>query len=247
MTINNQIALVTGGTRGIGRATSIALARTGATVAINYKHNDTAAEALYQEISAQGLNCRLYKCDITDAAQTDQMVTNIENELGNISILVNNAGLANQSFLMLTSSEKWDQLLATNLTGTFNITKRVIKSMISQKYGRIINISSISAIKGTAGNSCYSATKAALLGFSRSLAVEVGRYNILVNTVLPGLIETDMTATQPQGFVQENIARTPLGRIGRPQEIADVITFLASEQASFITGQALVVDGGLSC
>lgn len=247
MTNRSQVALVTGGSKGIGKAICTKLALAGYSIAINYKTDDNAAADFATELSYRGLSFKLFKADITDAPSVEKMLLAIENNMGPINVLVNNAGIAAQNFLMLTPIEQWDQVLASNLTGMFHITKKTIKSMISRHEGKIINISSIGAIKGSAGNSCYSATKAAIVGFTRSLAVEVGRYNIQVNAVLPGLIETDMTASQPQAFITQSIKQTPLQRLGKPEEVAELVGFLASELSSFITGQAIVIDGGLSC
>ena len=246
MLLQNKVALVTGGSRGIGRAICLDMAREGAIVAINYNRSEEAAVALHEEIHAMGMSSKLYKADVTNIKEAEHMISSIEKDHGKLDILVNNAGTAYISFLMLTPVDKWQSMMDTNLNSVFYCTRRAIKSMIHSRSGRIINISSIGAIKGSTGNATYSATKAALIGFTKSLAQEVGKFNILVNCVLPGLIDTDMLHQLDEEFIKQSTAQIPLQRIGKPEEVASVVSFRASDKASYVTGQNFVVDGGIT-
>jgi 3-oxoacyl-[acyl-carrier protein] reductase len=245
MFLKDQVAIVTGGTKGIGRAVSLLLAEEGARVVANFSRDVEAAENLMSEAKSKRLGIGLYKADVTQFEQVKEMVEETFAQYGKIDILVNNVGLVRDNFLMLMSDEEWDSLLRANLTSLFHCCKAVIRKMIPQRKGKIINISSISGILGTSGQTNYAATKGGMISFTKSLARELGSFHIHVNAVAPGLIESEVVSTMPKEKVDAILKSSSLGRIGKPEEVAKVVLFLASEHSDYITGQTIVVDGGI--
>ena len=245
MEFNGQVAVVTGGSKGIGRAVSLAFCQRGAVVIANFSSDEAASEELKRE--AESLSGKLipYRADVTDSQQVSGMVEHIANEHGRIDILVNNVGMMRDNLLMLMSNEDWEQVLNMNLTSIFYCCRAALRKMIPERRGKIINIASVSGILGTAGQTNYAASKGGGISFTKSLARELGQFNIQVNAVAPGLIETDWLARVPRNKLEAIIKQTALGRIGRPEEVAHAVLFLASEESDYITGQTLVVDGGI--
>ena len=245
MLLKDKVAIVTGGTKGIGRAICLLLAEEGARVVANFSKDVNAAEELMAEAKSKRFNIGLFKGDITQFDQVKEMVEETFAQYGRIDILVNNVGLVRDNFLMLMSDEDWDSLLRINLTSLFYCCKTVTRKMIPQRRGKIINISSISGILGTAGQTNYAATKGGVISFTKSLARELGPFNIHVNAVAPGLIESEVVSKMPQEKIESIIKSSSLGRIGKPEEVAQAVLFLASERSDYITGQTIVVDGGI--
>ncbi len=245
MLLQDKVAIVTGGTRGIGRAISLLFAEEGARVVANFSKNVEAAESLIEEAKAKKLTLGLFKADVTQFDQVKEMVEEVFRGYGRIDILVNNVGLVRDNFLMLMSDEDWDSLLKTNLTSLFYCCRAVIRKMIPERRGKIINLSSISGILGTSGQTNYAATKGGVIGFTKSLARELGPFNIQVNAVAPGLIESEVVSKMPKERVEAIIKSSSLGRMGKPEEVAQAVLFLASDRSSYITGQTLIVDGGI--
>lgn len=243
--LKDKIAVVTGASRGIGRETALTLASYGATVIINYNGSKEKAEAVAAEIEAAGGRAKAIQGNVADSEAMKQMLNDVKKEFGRIDILVNNAGITKDNLLMAMKEEEFDKVIETNLKGAFLCMKHVIRIMMKQRYGRIINMSSVSGVMGNAGQINYCASKAGLIGMTKSLAREVGSRGITVNAVAPGYIDTEMTQGLPEevkaGFV-ENI---PLKRMGEPKDIAETVAFLASDRASYITGQVISVDGGM--
>lgn len=237
----DKVALITGGSRGIGRACAARLAQQGARVALCARNADAAR----QTAEALGQNVRGYGCDITDPRAVDDLVKQINEEWGPIHILVNNAGITRDGLIMRMKDADWTAVLETNLNGAFYACRAVARGMLKLRYGRIINISSIVGLHGQAGQTNYSAAKAALIGFTKAYAQEVGSRNITVNAVAPGYIPTEMTADISEETVRVILERTPLQRAGAPEDVAQAVAFLASDAAAFITGTVLCVDGGL--
>ena len=240
----NQTVLITGASRGIGRASAVAFARNGYNVAVNYCKSKEKAAALADELNSYGVMTAAYQADVSDKTEVEEMFRKAEQELGKISALVNNAGIAEQILFSDITEEKWDRMFAVNVKGAYNCTQAVLPSMIHEKYGRIINVSSMWGISGASCEVHYSASKAALIGFTKALAKEVGLSGITVNCVAPGVIGTDMNAEISGEILEELKENTPLNRIGTSEDVAEAILFLASDKASFITGQTLSVDGG---
>ncbi len=245
MLLKDKVAIVTGGTKGIGRAISLLLAEQGANVVANFSKDVDPAENLISEAKSKRFNLGLYKADVTQFDQAKEMVEETFGEYGKIDILVNNIGLVRDNFLMLMSDEDWDSILRANLTSLFYCCRAVIRKMIPQRSGKIINISSISAILGTVGQTNYAATKGGMISFTKSLARELGPFNIHVNAVAPGLIESEVVSKMPKEKVEAIIKSSSLGRIGKPEDVAQAVLFLASEHSNYITGQTIVVDGGI--
>jgi 3-oxoacyl-[acyl-carrier protein] reductase len=245
MLLKDQVAIVTGGTKGIGKAICFALAEEGAKVVANFSRDVEAAENLMSEAKSKKLGVGLYKADVTQFEQVKEMIEETFAQYGKIDILVNNVGLVRDNFLMLMSDEDWDSLLKANLTSLFHCCKTVIRKMIPQRRGKIINISSISGILGTSGQTNYAATKGGMISFTKSLARELGPFNIHVNAVAPGLIESQVVSTMPREKIEAILKSSSLGRIGKPEEVAQAVLFLASEQSDYITGQTIIVDGGI--
>ncbi len=245
MQLKDKVAIVTGGTKGIGRATSVLLAEQGAKVVANFSKDVDAAENLMSEARSKHLSLGLFKADVTQADQAKEMVQETFAKYGKIDILVNNLGFVRDNFLMLMSDEDWDSLLRINLTSLFYCCRAVIRKMIPQRSGKIVNISSISGILGTPGQTNYAATKGGMISFTKSLARELGPFNIHVNAVAPGLIESEVVSKMPKGKLDAIVKTSSLGKIGKPEDVAQAVLFLASEHSNYITGQTIVVDGGI--
>jgi len=245
MQLKEKVAIVTGGTRGIGKAICLLFAEEGARVVANFSKDVAAAEELMKEVQSKGLHIGLFKADVTQFDQVKEMVEETFTQYGRIDILVNNVGLIRDNFLMLMSDDDWDSLIKANLNSLFYCCKMVIRKMIPERKGKIINISSISGILGTSGQVNYATTKGGVISFTKSLARELGPFNIHVNAVAPGLIESEVVSKMPKEKVEAIIKSSSLGRIGKPEEVARVVLFLASEQSDYITGQTIIVDGGI--
>lgn len=241
----SKVAFITGGTRGIGKKIAITLAKDGYDIAINYRKENDDLENIKNEIEKTNVKFLAVKGDVTDIDSTQQMVNDIIKEYGKIDVLVNNAGITKDALLVRMKKEEFEDVIDVNLIGTFNITKNVIPYMIKQRKGRIINISSVVGISGNAGQTNYSASKAGIIGFTKSLAKEVGSRNILVNAVAPGFIETQMTDILKDEVKEEISKKIPLKRMGTVEDVANVVKFLTSEDSSYITGQVIQVDGGM--
>lgn len=245
MLLEGKTALVTGASRGIGRAVAVALASAGAKVAVNYAGNDAAAEETKAAIEAAGGTAILVKADIADSEAVEKMVADTVATFGQIDILVNNAGITRDGLLMRMKNEDFDAVINTNLKGVYYTTKAVTKLMMKKRYGRIINMASVVGLTGNAGQANYSAAKAGVIGFSKTVAKELASRGITCNMVAPGLIATDMTKDLPEKAKEAMMTSIPLGRAGQPEDVAQAVLFLASDNASYITGQVINVDGGM--
>lgn len=241
----NKVVLVTGAARGIGKQIAITLAKAGYDVSVNYRTKSDELDELKSEIEAEGVRCALVQGDVANFDEAEKMVKETVEQLGKIDVLVNNAGITKDGLLMRMGKEDFEKVIDINLVGTFNVTRNVIPYMIKQKSGRIISISSVVGVAGNAGQTNYSASKAGIIGFTKSLAKEVASRNILVNAVAPGFIATDMTSVLSD-TVKENINnQIPLRKMGTAEDVAKVVKFLASEDSSYVTGQVINVDGGM--
>ncbi|MCF0145909.1 MAG: 3-oxoacyl-[acyl-carrier-protein] reductase [Eubacterium sp.] len=245
MDFQGKTAVVTGGSRGIGRAVCTELAKGGANIVLCYAGNAAAAEETAEACRAYGVQVMPVQCDVADEAQVKEMMTRAVKEFGGIHILVNNAGITRDNLLMIMKEEDFDAVVRTNLKGTFVCMKAVSRQMIKQRFGRIVNISSVVGIRGNAGQVNYAATKAGVIGMTKSAARELAGRGITVNAVAPGFIETDMTKAMPEAAKEAAVSSVPLGRIGTPEDIAGAVAFLADENSGYITGQVLSVDGGM--
>ncbi|MDR2005951.1 MAG: 3-oxoacyl-[acyl-carrier-protein] reductase [Acidaminococcales bacterium] len=243
MLLEGKTALVTGGSRGIGRACAILLAQEGADVAVNYAGNRKAAEETCEIISSFGRRAAAFQADVADAAQVAEMSGAILREFSHIDILVNNAGITRDNILMRMKDEEWAAVIETNLTGMYNCTKAVTKPMLKQKYGRIVNMTSVVGVNGNAGQANYAAAKAGVIGFTKAVAKELASRNITANAVAPGFIQTDMTAALSEKNKEEIAKTIPLGVLGQAEDVAQAVLFLVT--AKYITGQTLHVDGGM--
>ena len=244
--LTGQVALVTGGGRGIGRACSVALARLGAKVIINYRRSRDSAERLAKDIVDEGGDGHVYKADVSDSAAVDAMFQFIRQEYRRLDILVNNAGIIQDTLLLSMTLQDWTSVQTTNLTGAFLCTRHAVEMMLRQGGGKIVNIASASADVGGRGQTNYAASKGGLVAFSRAAAVELARKGIRVNAVLPGIIETDMSLPVRQRAASKLLERIPSRRFGRVDEVANLVAFLASDASEYIVGQAIAIDGGLS-
>ena len=243
---SGKAALITGASRGIGRATALCLAGAGADVAINFKSSVEEARRVALEIEALGRRCIIAQGDVSVPADVDRVVQMTVDSFGKIDILVNNAGFHRDTLLVRMNVEDWDEVMDTNLRGAFLCTKAVLRFMLKQRGGRIVNIGSLSGLAGNAGQANYAAAKAGLIGFTKSVAREMGPRGITANLVAAGLVSTKLTSTVSQEIVDKALSLVSVGRLGTPEDIANAAVFLASDHASYITGQVLVVDGGLS-
>ncbi len=245
MELKGHVALVTGASRGIGRAVAEALAGAGAAVAVNYTANDEAAQEVVDGIRTAGGVALRHRANVADLDEVRQMARRVEKDLGNVDILVNNAGInRDRSFKNMDATE-WGKVLRVNLGGVFNCTRTVIDGMLVRQYGRIVNISSVVGQAGNFGQANYAASKAGILGFTKSLALETARKGITVNAICPGFIETEMVGAIPADVQQQILARIPLARFGRAEEVATAVLFLAADGAGYITGQVIAPNGGL--
>lgn len=243
--LEGKTALVTGASRGIGRGMALKLAQHGANVAFTYLSSPDKAAALENELKASGIKAKGYKSDAADFKQAELLINDILTDFGNLDIVVNNAGITRDGLLMRMSEEQFDEVIRTNLKSVFNVTKACIKPMLKQKQGSIINISSVVGVKGNAGQANYAASKAGIIGFTKSIALELGSRNIRCNAIAPGFIETEMTGALDEKTVQGWRDAIPLKRGGTPEDVADAVVFLASSMSAYITGQVLNVDGGM--
>jgi 3-oxoacyl-[acyl-carrier protein] reductase len=245
MNFDNKIALITGASRGIGRAIALELSSQGAYVVVNYNQNASAAEEVSNNIVNSGGKCKLSSFNVSNFTRVQEEIDRITEELGGIHILVNNAGITRDGLLLRMKENDWDEVLSVNLKGVFNCTKAASKIMVKQRYGRIINITSVVGEMGNVGQTNYSASKAGIIGLTKSTAKELGSRNITVNAVSPGFIETDITQDLSQKIKDAYIEAIPLGRFGKPDDVAKAVMFLASDDASYITGEVIRVNGGL--
>ena len=243
--MSGKTAVVTGGSRGIGRAICLELARRGAHVVFSYAGNTAAAEKTLEELKALGVEARAVQGNVADPAAAKTLIDTAVKELGGIHILVNNAGITRDGLAMAMKEEDFDAVIETNLKGAFLCMKAAIRPMMKARYGRIVNMSSVVALRGNPGQVNYCASKAGLIGMTKSLAKEMGARGITVNAVAPGYISTDMTAALPDAARQAMLSTIPVGRAGSPEDVAAAVAFLASEEAGYITGQVLSVDGGM--
>jgi 3-oxoacyl-[acyl-carrier protein] reductase len=244
--LNGRAALVTGGSRGIGRSIALELASRGADVVIGFHQDQNAADDVVARIVALGRTCEAVRADVGDASEADDLVAHTIRVLGSLDIVVGNAGITRDALLVRMTDDKWNEVLRTNLTGTFNVARASARHMIGRKRGRIILISSVVGLGGNAGQANYAASKAGIIALAKTAAKELGSRGITVNVVAPGFVETDLTRALDNTVVSSYLASIPLKRAGTPEDIARAVAFLASDEASYITGQVLAVDGGLS-
>ncbi|MDY6912436.1 MAG: 3-oxoacyl-[acyl-carrier-protein] reductase [Chloroflexota bacterium] len=243
--LEGKVSLVTGASRGLGKAIALKLADMGSMVAVNYVSSDEAAEGVVREIQGKGGNAMLAKANVADSKAVKDMTRGIVSEWGKIDILVNNAGITRDSLLPRMSDSAWDEVIEINLRGAYLCTKFALRSMMDQFWGRIINITSVAGLVGNVGQANYSAAKGGLIAFTKSIARETGSRNITVNAIAPGFIATDMTDDLPQESKDAILARIPLDRFGTPEDVAQLVAFLAGDKAGYITAQVISVDGGV--
>ena len=244
--LENKVALVTGAGRGIGRAIAIALAKEGAEVVVNYNGSEERAKEVKQTIEENGGKASIYKCNVSDFETCEAMTKDIVKEHGRLDILVNNAGITKDGLIMKMKEEDFDSVLNVNLKGTFNTIRHSARQMLRQKSGKIINISSVSGILGNAGQANYAASKAGVIGLTKTMARELGSRGITVNAIAPGFVDTEMTGVLSEEIRENACRQIILGRFGKPEDIANVAVFLASDKADYITGQVISVDGGMN-
>lgn len=243
--LDERVALVTGGSRGIGRAIAVSLATTGATVVVNYRGNQAAADETVAAIESAGGKAVAIQADVANGEDVDRLFKDVLERFGRIDVLVNNAGITRDTLMLRMKDEDWDAVMDTNLRGLFLCTRAALRPMTRARWGRIINITSVVGLMGNAGQANYAAAKAGIIGFSKSVAREIGSRSITVNAVAPGFIDTELTAVLGPETREALTKQIPLGRLGTPEDVAGLVTFLASEQAAYITGQTFNSDGGM--
>ena len=243
--MEGRVALVTGGGRGIGRAIAARLAKGSAKVAISYRANDAAAEETANLVREAGAECELFKGDVATPKDVEVLVNGIGEAFGPVEILVNNAGTTRDNILLRMKDAEFDEVLATNLKGTYLCTRAVLRRMVRARWGRIVNVSSVVGLLGNAGQANYAASKAGIIGFTKSVAREVAGRGITANAVAPGYVETELTGSLPESIKEQILGQVPVGRFGELEEVAEVVAFLASDSAAYITGQTIAVDGGM--
>jgi 3-oxoacyl-[acyl-carrier protein] reductase len=243
---DGRVALVTGGGRGIGSAVAVRLANEGANVAISYRSNDATAEEAAEEVRAAGVLCEIFKGDVASPEDVDALFKGVGENLGQVEILVNNAGLTRDNLMMRMKEGEFDEVLRTNLKGTYLCTRAALRPMIRARWGRIVNVSSVVGLVGNAGQANYAASKAGIIGFTKSVAREVAGRGITANVVAPGYVETELTRGLPENVKDRIKGQVPVGRFGEAAEVADVVAFLAGESTGYVTGQTVAVDGGMT-
>ncbi len=246
MIADGRVALVTGGGRGIGRAVALRLANEGANVAISYRSNDASAEEAAEEVRAAGVKCEVFKGDVASPEDVKALFDGVGEAFGRVDILVNNAGLTRDNLMMRMKEKEFDDVIATNLKGTYLCTKAALRPMIRARWGRIVNVSSVVGLVGNAGQANYAASKAGIIGFTKSVAREVAQRGITANVVAPGYVETELTGALAEKVKEQIRGQVPAGRFGEAEEVAEVVAFLAGEGAGYLTGQTLAVDGGMT-
>lgn len=246
MNFSDKVSLVTGSSSGIGAAIAIELANGGADVAVHYRGNSEGAESVAEQIRKKGGTCSTYRADISNPDDAASLVKEVQDDLGPIQILVNNAGTTRDTLLLSMKESDWDTVVDTNLKSVYSVTRAAVRGMMKKRWGRIINISSVVGLTGQAGQSNYAASKAGMIGLTKSLAREIASRNITVNAVAPGFIPTALTEVLADELRDDILTKTPMGRMGTPEEIAWAVAFLASERSGFITGQVVTIDGGLA-
>lgn len=245
MQLKGKTSIITGASRGIGRTIALSFAKAGANVIINYSNSDMAAQEVANEAMKYGVKVEVIKADVSNCLEVENLVERVLNQYGSIDILVNNAGITKDNLLIRMTEEDFDKVMNTNMKGTFNFTKAVSKAMIKQRKGKIINIASVVGIVGNAGQSNYAAAKAGIIGFTKSVAKELGSRGVTVNAIAPGFIETDMTAVLSDKVKEQFANSIPLRRLGKPEDVANAALFLASDYSDYITGQVINIDGGM--
>ena len=243
--MEGRVALVTGGGRGIGRAIAVRLAKEGARVAISYRANDATAEETARLVRGVGAECETFKGDVASPRDVEALIEGVGEVFGPVEILVNNAGTRRDNILLRMKDAEFDEVLATNLKGMYLCTRAVLRGMVRARWGRIVNVSSVVGLVGNVGQANYAASKAGMIGFTKSVAREVATRGITVNAVAPGYVETELTEELPESVKEQILNQVPVGRFGEPVEIAEVVAFLAGEGAAYVTGQTIAVDGGM--